>query len=374
MVRKLLSLIMLLFGSVSQVQAHDPGLSRANVELHEAGMAIHMVYSRQDLEFLMPIDADHDGTVVAEELSVARPGLQSLIAGAVEVRGAKEIHQPKLVRIEQMPEGTMTVDLYYEFSDAAEIRVRIPLIAQLARGHRQYLTVQDASGNLLSQHILDASAVPVILNGSGPDRFSVFREYLAEGIRHIWIGIDHILFLLTLLLPAVLVYQNSGWRSVDKLRPAMTDVLKVVTAFTLAHSITLVLAALDIVSLSPRLVESAIAFSVLVASVNNLRPVLPNSRWLLAFCFGLVHGFGFASVLVELGLPGDALVISLLGFNLGVEAGQLAIVALVFPAMAFLRHTPFYRTWVFSGGSAMAALIAMVWMLERIFNYDVLGF
>ena len=91
----------------------------------------------------------------------------------------------------------------------------------------------------------------------------------------------------------------------------------------------------------------------------------------MAFVFGLVHGFGFAGVLMELGLLRDALMISLLGFNLGVEVGQLAIVALVFPIIAFLRRTMFYRTWVFCGGSAAAAIIAMVWMIERIFDYGM---
>jgi len=371
---KLLLLITFLFGNVSMVQAHDPGLSRANVGLHETGLAMHMVFAWQDLVLLVPIDVEQDGTIVTEELSAVRSHLRSLISGGVEVRGAKGKYPPKTIRIEQGSKGVITFDLNYEFSDASAIQVHIPLITQLARGHRQYLTVQDANGNLLAQRILDSSSSPTVLNEPGPGRLSVFREYLAEGVWHIWIGFDHILFLLTLLLPAVLVYRVSGWHSVDRLRPAMTDVLKVVTAFTLAHSITLALAALDIVSLSPRLVESFIAFSVLVTSVNNLRPVFPNSRWLLAFGFGLVHGFGFASVLVDLGLPGDALIISLLGFNLGVEAGQLAIVALVFPTIAFLRHTRFYRTWVFSGGSVMAALVSMVWMFERIFNYDVLGF
>jgi len=366
MMKKFLLLIILLSGPASLVQAHDPGLSRANVKLSDAGLSIHMEISRQDLELLVPIDTDHNGTVITEELSAVRSDLELLISSGINVRTARDKYQPNFISIEQATEDGIAIDLQYELSDTSEVQIHIPLIAQLARGHRQYLTVLDANGNLLAQHILAASSPPVVLHQTGPDQLSVFRAYLTEGIWHIWIGFDHILFLLTLLLPAVLVYRASTWYSVDRLRPAIKDVFKVVTAFTVAHSITLALAVLDVVSLSPRMVESFIAFSVLVTSVNNLRPIFPYSRWLLAFGFGLIHGFGFASVLMDLGLPGDALLVSLLGFNLGVEAGQLAIVAVVFPVIAFLRHTTFYRAWVFSGGSAMAALIATVWIYELV--------
>lgn len=366
--------ITLLLSFMQLAQAHDPGLSRANIQLRETGMTLHMVFARKDIEVLVPMDANHDGAVTADEVLAARTSLKSPIMAAVEVRGAKKKHQPKLVRIKPTPGDAVNIELHYEYREAREVGVHVPLIAQLARGHRQYLTVQDAEGNLLAQHILAASSTPILLQESGSNVFGVFHQYLLEGIWHIWIGFDHILFLLTLLLPAVLVYRKPRWQSQDSLRPAMTDILKVVTAFTVAHSITLALAVLDIVTLPPRLVESVIALSVLITAVNNLRPVFPASRWLLAFAFGLVHGFGFASVLVDLGLPGNAIVISLLGFNLGVEAGQLAIVALVFPLTALIRHTSMYRTWVFSGGSLAAALIATIWMFERIFDYEVLGF
>jgi len=371
---KLLLLITLLSGFVAPVQAHDPGLSRASIELHETGLALHMVFSRKDIEVLLPMDADHDGTVTTDEFSAVQAELQQIIMAAIDIRDATGKYQAKSVHIEPASGDGVKVDIDYGNSNVSGIQIRIPLIAQLARGHRQYLTVKDANGNLLAQHLLDATSPPVLLGGIGPGRFSIFREYLVQGVWHIWIGFDHILFLLTLLLPAVLVYEKSRWQPRDTLRPAMTDALKMVTAFTIAHSITLVLAVLEIVSLPARLVESVIALSVLITAVNNLRPFLPVSRWMLAFAFGLVHGFGFASVLADLGLPGTALMVSLLGFNLGVEAGQLAIVVLVFPLSALIRHTYLYRSWVFSGGSAAAALIAMIWMYERIFDYEVIMF
>ena len=144
--------------------------------------------------------------------------------------------------------------------------------------------------------------------------------------------------------------------------------LKVVTAFTLAHSITLSLAALQIVSLPSRLVESVIAASVVIAALNNLRGTISKRRWIMAFAFGLIHGFGFASVLADLGLPQGALVLALIGFNAGVEIGQLCIVAVFLPIAFWLRATRFYRVGVLTGGSLVVALLASWWLVQRIFD------
>ena len=147
---------------------------------------------------------------------------------------------------------------------------------------------------------------------------------------------------------------------------------KVVTSFTVAHSITLSLAALSVISLPSRLVESTIALSVLLAALNNLKPLVAERRWAVAFAFGLIHGFGFASVLTDLGLPQGALLLALVGFNLGVELGQLAIVGAFLPVAYALRGSWFYRRLVFSGGSAAIALVAAVWLAERVFDLKLL--
>jgi len=203
-------------------------------------------------------------------------------------------------------------------------------------------------------------------------RLAAFGQYLVEGIWHIWIGFDHILFLLALLLPAVLVHEAGRWRGVARFGEALREVLWVVTAFTIAHSITLTLAAMGLVSLPSRLVESAIAASVVLAAANNLKPLVEHRRWMVAFGFGLIHGFGFASVLAELGLPQETLVLSLLGFNLGVETGQLAIVGVFLPLAYALRATGFYRRGVFIGGSLLTLGIALVWLIERAFDLKLI--
>jgi hypothetical protein len=209
---------------------------------------------------------------------------------------------------------------------------------------------------------------------SQPSTFRQFLDFAAEGVWHIWIGFDHILFLLALLLPAVLYRKQQQWQAVSGLRPALWDVLKIVTAFTLAHSITLSLATLGVVSLPSRFVEAAIAASVVLSALNNIFPLITGRRWMVAFGFGLIHGFGFASVLADLGLPQDALLLALVGFNLGVEGGQLAIVSVFLPLAYTLRNTSFYRRFILYAGSLLIALLSSLWLIERAFELKLINF
>ena len=191
-------------------------------------------------------------------------------------------------------------------------------------------------------------------------------SFIREGVWHIWTGYDHVLFLLALLLPSVVRRKDGFWRGVDRLRPALWSVLRTVTAFTLAHSITLSMAGLGWIQLSPRLVEPVIAASVMLAAWNNLRPIVLEREWCVAFGFGLIHGFGFAGVLQELDLTGGSLIRPLLGFNLGVELGQAAIVLLFVPAAFALRQSAFYQKGVLGFGSVAILLVAAGWLVQRL--------
>ena len=193
-----------------------------------------------------------------------------------------------------------------------------------------------------------------------------FAAFFREGVRHIWTGYDHVLFLLALLLPAVLRRSEERWLGVEQFRPALVNVVKVVTAFTLAHSLTLSLAALQVVNLPSRWVESAIAASVMLVAVNNLRPFFRGREWLVTFAFGLVHGLGFASALGELGLRREHLWPTLAAFNLGVEGGQLVIVAVFLPLAYRQRATAFYQRVLVIGGSVAILLTALGWLIERV--------
>jgi len=203
--------------------------------------------------------------------------------------------------------------------------------------------------------------------------FEQLRQYVRDGIWHIWRGFDHILFLLSLLLPAVLRRRNRAWLPATRFRAAAIDVAKIVTAFTVAHSITLTLATLGVLSPDARWIESGIALSVVLAALNNVFPLVKHGRWVAAFGFGLIHGFGFASALKDLGLPTGSLALSLFGFNVGVELGQLAIVALFLPVAFGMRQTWAYRRLVLTGGSVAIAAVAGVWLIERAFNVSLPG-
>jgi hypothetical protein len=150
-------------------------------------------------------------------------------------------------------------------------------------------------------------------------------------------------------------------------------VLKIVTAFTLAHSITLTLAALGVLAIPSRVVESVIAASVALAAANNIWPLFRGQRAGAAFAFGLLHGFGFASVLLDLGLPPSSLLLSLVGFNVGVELGQIAIVAVFLPLAYLARNTAFYRKAVLVGGSVLILAIALVWLAERVLDLEIVS-
>ena len=199
-------------------------------------------------------------------------------------------------------------------------------------------------------------------------RWTESMQFIHEGTWHIWLGFDHVLFLLALLLPSVLIRTEGRWQAAGDFASVCWNVVSIVTAFTMAHSLTLSLATLDIIQLPSRLVESTIAASVVLAGLGNLYPTMMSRRWMIAFGFGLIHGFGFAAVLTDLGLPHDSLLLSLVSFNIGVEIGQLAIVAAFLPLAYLIRRSWSYPRFVLTGGSLAVIAIALVWFTERAFD------
>ncbi|MFK7811724.1 MAG: HupE/UreJ family protein [Maribacter sp.] len=218
---------------------------------------------------------------------------------------------------------------------------------------------------------------------------SIWKGFVAmikQGVWHIWIGLDHILFLLALILPSVVRRKKSinvvedtgekskfdiwGWEPVQKFRPAFMYILKVVTFFTIAHTITLSLASLNIVTLPSRAVESIIALSIGLAAYHNIKPIFKGKDWLIAFVFGLFHGFGFASVMADLGITGEFLTLTLLGFNIGVEIGQVIIIAMIFPILYFIRKLKLYPKFLVYLSVALI-VISLYWFVERAFDIDL---
>lgn len=197
-----------------------------------------------------------------------------------------------------------------------------------------------------------------------------FTASIGLGVDHIRTGPDHILFVLVLLLPSVLVF-TTVWRPVDTFGASLWRILKIVSMFTVAHSITFAAAGLEILPLPPsRLVESVIAASIALTALHNLHPIVKNREWAIAFAFGLFHGMGFASLVGGLDVSQSTKLFSLLGRNVGIEIGQAVVVLLVFPALFLLRRTRYYRPF-FVVSSVGLAIVAFGWMIERLFVVDL---
>ncbi len=220
--------------------------------------------------------------------------------------------------------------------------------------HETYLNVYEA-GALRHQDLFDHSRTRYDhYTGSRQGLLAVLSTFLLAGIHHIFIGPDHILFIIGLLL----------------LGGSAARLLKIITAFTLAHSVTLALATLGLATPPARVVEPAIAISIVAVGIANLRarPGAPDARIWAALGFGLIHGFGFASVLRDFGLPREALGVSLLAFNAGVEVGQACIVGLVAPLLALTRaRAPRQAPRVVAVGSLVVTLAGTCWFVERAF-------
>jgi len=354
--------------------AHKPSDSYLTLDVAGTSVSGQWDIALRDLDFALGLDANQDGEITWGEVKAKQAAIESYALTRLAVaQGSSPC--PSQVRerlIDRHSDGAYIV-LRFDAqcaTSASELRVTYGLFFDLDPQHKGLLQIQSAAGNRAGVFSAERPTQSFVLGDVS--RRQQFTEYLREGVVHIWTGFDHMLFLLALLLPSVLVRPGAGragaWKPASSFRQVGWDVLKVVTAFTLAHSITLSLATLGVLSLPARLVDSLVAASVIVAALNNVMPVFREGRWLLAFLFGLVHGFGFATVLVDLGLPRPTLLLALVGFNAGVELGQLAIVLVFLPVAFGLRATTVYRRVVLYGGSGVIGVLAGWWLIQRAFN------
>jgi HupE / UreJ protein len=362
---RIIASIFILLALATTAHAHiaSNGFLTLNVEGPRLSGSIEL--AMRDAELAVGLDSNRDGKITWGEARAHQRDLElyvrsKLTLGDGTTRCSEEFSP---VEVNERVDGNY---LWLPFtavcggSQPAKLVIDYRLMEGIDPSHRGLLTVTAWGGTQTG-----------VLNGEQsialehPSAWRAFTEYLQTGIWHIWSGIDHLLFLLSLLLPAVLRRRDQHWEAVTLAKPAFLNILKVVTAFTVAHSITLSLAAFDVVRLPSRLTESVIAASIIVAALNNVFPKVTEGRWRIAFAFGLLHGFGFASVLADMGLPPGARAVSLVAFNLGVELGQLAVVVAVMPLAYAARATSFYRQTVMRWGSSAIAALAFVWLIQR---------
>lgn len=339
----------------------------------------------RDLDRELTLDADGDGLLRWAEVRTRWPQIESLAAAAVQVssNGRRCDHtQGSTPQLESHTDGRYAVlrTVLMCAGPVQALDVDYRLFAASDPTHRGIARVSDTTGVEAT-----GTAPTVLVPGAAPQRLAVtasagasslsFFGFVAEGMHHIAIGLDHVLFLVVLLMVAVwrrAPEAGGGWVPRAHALSAWRETLHLVTAFTLAHSLTLALATLGVLAPPSRWVESLIAVSVLVTALDNIRPFLPGPRWGAVAVFGLVHGFGFAGPLQDLGLVQGQLALPLLGFNLGVELGQLVLIVVLLPLALVLRQARLYRRVVVHGGSALVALLALGWTLERAFVIELL--
>lgn len=347
--------------------AHKPSDSYLRLTPTDGGFTGDWRIALRDLEPALGLDRDGDrkitwGEVRTRHADIARYALDRLAISASEtpcaIRAGTQL-------VEELSDGVYTVlPLVVSCErEGGASALDYSLLFDIDATHRGLITLRGPGAPQTFALSPQNPRATLAVGASRPIR--QFIEMTREGIWHIWIGFDHILFLLALLLPAGLratrardLHASAGWR------PMVKEVLVLVTAFTAAHSITLSLATLDIVSLPPRLIETAIALSVVVAGLR-MRYALARPAASIAFGFGLIHGFGFANVLADLQLPAGSLAAALFAFNAGVELGQCAIVLLAVPLIRYAgRYEPYERVFIPVAATLIAA-VGVAWSLER---------
>jgi HupE/UreJ protein len=331
----------------ARAAAHPASVAHARIAIEERAVEIALSMNLLELDLVLSLDRDLDGRVDDQELEARRTDVMDYLRRKVGVSAAG-LDLPADLRtlaVGQSSDGRAVVETSLVFRSERALRdiaIRCEPLTELGGDHTTLARI-DVHGS--RREFVFRSGVTYRETAGA---LVTALEFLKLGIVHIFIGYDHIAFLVGLLLAGA----------------SSLAAVKIVTAFTAAHSITLSLAVLDIVTLHPTLVEIGIALSIVYVAADNLFTRRHGGRWLVSFLFGLVHGFGFAAVLKELTLPSSALVTSLVSFNVGVEIAQVAIVALVVPALYALArtrvHVPLTRM-----ASVVILSLGLFWLYQR---------
>jgi HupE / UreJ protein len=325
---------------------------------------VELELALRDIALTLPLDADRDEQVTWGELQQAWPALETMALSGLSLSsdlGACAL-APRALAVRRYDGGAYAVlGMTARCPGRDGLRLRYGLLFDRDPQHRAIVTLRD--GAIAATAVAESGRRVVAL---APASRRQFADFVKNGVQHILGGFDHLAFLLSLLLPAALVRLRGEWQPLQNPRQGFGRILGIVTAFTVAHSITLSLSALGWVVPASRWIEPVIAASVLLAALNNVWPLVTARVWAITFAFGLIHGFGFAGALSELGLPQSGRLLSLLGFNLGVELGQLAVVCAALPLLFLLRGKRWYSQRLMPLLSLGIALMAMVWLWQRL--------
>lgn len=374
MLRRLV-LSLALIAAAGTAQAHLASDSYLRIEIGEGGaIGGQWDIALRDLDVAVGLDADQDGAITWGELRAKTQEIESYAFGRLTLaRAGRDCRLLPTSLMVDYHAGSAYAVLPFsaECPSSGPLTLRYRLLFDLDPSHRGLLTV--AAGERVSSEVLTPERAEVALD-AGPARLGdQVLQFLRFGFDHILLGYDHLLFIAVLLVTAALRRpRGDGWLPIDGLGRVLVETIKTLTAFTLAHAIVLTPAVLGAVNLPARLVEPAVAVTIMLAAFDNIHPILPRLRWQVAFLFGLIHGLSFASALGPMRLPPLSLVLALGSFNLGVEGGQIALALLLVPIAFALRHEAAYRRFLTPAASLGAMLLAGAWFLDRVFALNLL--
>jgi hypothetical protein len=332
------------------LDAHPLNVGTADISISERHIEVQLSLNLFELDLLLSLDRDLNARVELGEVEARRPELVAYLTSKVGVFVGEERAPAEVgaFHVRQSADGKPTFETTLRFvwrEPLETFTIRCEPLTELGADHKTIARI--VRGGRSEQFVFQQGVAYEAKERTFAESAAQFLEL---GVHHIFVGYDHLAFLIALVLP------HQRW----------LELVKIVTSFTVAHSLTLSLAALDIVRLPERLVEAGIAFSVAWVAMENLWAKTFKRRWLVSFLFGFVHGFGFANVLKELDLGRSALVASLIFFNVGVEIGQVVIISLLLPLLWLLARTPAHAASV-----KLASLVIFVagtfWFVERLF-------
>jgi hydrogenase/urease accessory protein HupE len=359
-VRGAILVILVSLLSLQDAAAHDPGLSSLTIRQRTKSLEATLTLAVKDAAQVAELDEDHDGTVSQVEFDQGQSQLEATVARQLFIAADGKVANAQSVRSQLDGNNNVKVRLNFQIGAFSSLEIQSKIIASLPLGHRQYLDIQNSTGETLFERLLSATAdratveMPVAHSSIGAfEAVRSFTNFLCLGVKHILTGYDHLLFLFGLLLVARGFFSSLG----------------IITSFTIAHSITLAVATLHLVQIPSRIVEPLIAASVVFVGIENLlRGDIPTARRMVAFGFGLIHGFGFASALSEAGIGSGTggIILPLFSFNLGVELGQIMVAAAALPIIWKLRENPMFIARWAPACSAAVVLLGSFWFVQRV--------
>jgi hypothetical protein len=364
------SIALFVLASATSAFAHGVGMSQLKLEVAGTRMDGEWDFDLRDARMAAGLDPAVTGAAGWSELQRHEADLRAVLTRALTIQADSARCLFMVTAAPMAFDGKLnTVTLHVLATSPVAPRrltMHCDLLFDRDPAHRAYFMVLDE--RVTSLGVFRANERTASMQVHQFEFWGILGEFIREGTHHIWTGIDHMMFLLALLLPASLLRRGREWAPRAGFASSLREVLKVVTAFTLAHSITLSLAYFGVIRLPSQWVEVGIALSVFAAAWNNLRPFLPERAWAMAFGFGLVHGMGFAGALSNLQLPRHARLLALGAFNVGVELGQLALVIVAMPLLYAASRQRWYPQVVMGLGSLAIAWVSVLWVLERAFG------